>query len=102
LFYFPFVVGNEINTIAADLPQCMIGYLTVSDGELMEHLCRNSKCSVKMQQEQFKVLRPGQWFMDLVIGFWLKRLTCNEDYYSCSMFVFSTYFYDLLVQEDLE
>jgi hypothetical protein len=46
LFSFPFVVGNEMNRIADDLPHCMIGYLTVLDRELLAHQCHNSKCAV--------------------------------------------------------
>jgi hypothetical protein len=101
-FYFPFIIGNKINRIADDLPQCMIGYLTVLDGESMDCRHQNSKFAVKMQQEDFTVIMPGQWFTDLVIDFWMKWLTCNDDYHSCSMFVFSTHFYELLVQKGLE
>jgi Ulp1 family protease len=57
---------------------------------------------VIVQFEDFKVLQPGQWFTELVIDFWMKWLLCNEDYCSCSVFAFSSYFYDLLVREGLE
>ncbi len=59
-FSFPFVVGNEMNRTADDLPQCMIGYITVSNRELRAHQTRNSKCAVKLQEEALKVLMPGQ------------------------------------------